>query len=100
MERVLDGYAVEIASQVLRHGSWGAADCEWDWNSEYHYFTTYNDADRYFDKQKPKYGDDYPVIRILHCRMTFCGGNMVGCDIGNTVKEYAVDSGNTVVWTH
>ncbi len=96
-ERIIDGFVVETSRQVLLHGNWGDLDCEWDWDTKYSYFAYYEDANRFFKKLKSSYGNDCPIIRMLHCRMTFRGSNMIESDVGDEIKEYITENGKTTV---
>lgn len=99
MLREIDGFVVEVGKQVLLSGSWGSDDCDWDWDFDYHYFTTKEDADRYFAKQKQVFSADYPCIRMRLCTMTFDGGYMRYADHGDPIKEYGLDdNGNTCIY--
>lgn len=97
MLRFYDGYAVELAKQVLVSGSWGRSDCEWRWECEYKYFISENDADKYFEKCKKLYPNEYQMVRMLFCEITY-GSDRMETDIGDEIKEYVIENGDVVVW--
>lgn len=98
MARVFDGYAVELSKQVLKSGACGSPDCEWDWNSEYHYFVFEEDAERYFAKQRKFYPETYQMVRMSHCTIAMDGANPTDYDLGDAIKEYVTEDGEVVVW--
>ena len=98
MIRNLYGFLVEIDTQVLVSGDWGSDDCEWEWDSKYHYFISRDDAEKFFNKSKKVFKDrSADRVAMYYCDMTYNGATMIGSEIGDPIKEYGFDGGRVIV---
>lgn len=66
-------YEVITYSQVLKHGTWGSDDCDWDWEEESEVFCGYDYAKNHLEHIP--LSNDTPMARLYrfeldryHCR--------------------------------
>lgn len=99
MIRTEYGFLVEIGKAVLISGNWGSDDCEWRMDDDNHYFLDRDEAEKFFKKSKKVFKDgSADRVIMYHCDMDFAGNTMLGCGLGDPIKEYMLlDNGKIVV---
>lgn len=59
-------FEVEVSSQVLKNGTWGSIDCEWDWEHDYYYFSIDEEEKAMEFFKSVELSLDSPTVRIYH----------------------------------
>lgn len=59
-------FEVEVSSQVLKNGTWGSIDCEWDWEYDHYYFSIDEEEKAMEFFKSVELSLDSPMVRIYH----------------------------------
>ena len=93
MIRTKYGFLVSIEKWILTSGDW------WRTDDDNHYFLDRDEAEKFFKKSKKVFKDgSADRVIMYHCDMDFAGNTMLGCGLGDPIKEYMLlDNGKIVV---
>lgn len=99
MERIYDGFDVQLCRQKLISGEWGADDCEWDWDIAHNYFFDRKSADNFFFKQSAvcDKDDSIVMVQLRHCEIRYEFGEYRYAT-GDPIKEMDAKSGGGVFY--
>lgn len=82
-------YDIDCNSQVLKNGTWGSPDCDWDWETKTFRYYTRKRADIAFGSFKPD--NDTPIITMYEVAM-----NRRGEELGRDAVKRKIATANGV----